>query len=197
MTSDVEVKNILQDLINKFVNLLSTGSFGEVVRKTINDNYAKGMDQSENQFNMNFFQDSEKIQFLEKYTFDNIKGMNDELAEKLRKELSQGLFNMESVSKLQKRVSKVMDVGIERAKMIAVTEANRAENMGSLDGARQSGLKLMKQWDAHLDKKTSPVCAALNGKTIPLDDKFVYKGQEFEAPPAHPNCRSTLVYVHK
>ena len=28
-----------------------------------------------------------------------------------------------------------------------------------------------------------------------LDEKFKYQGKEFDAPPAHPNCRSTLRFI--
>jgi len=90
-----------------------------------------------------------------------------------------------------------MDVGVDRARAIARTEINRAENMGHIDGARQSGLKLMKQWDAHLDKRTSQVCKDLNGKKIPMNDKFKWRGQEFDAPPAHVNCRSVLIFIQE
>jgi len=117
------------------------------------------------------------------------------MADKLRSELQRGLMNLESVDKLKERVQKVMDVSAERARMIARTEANRAENMGHIDGARQSDVKLMKKWDAHLDNRTSAVCNDLDGKIIPLDKKFKWNGQEFDAPPAHPNCRSTLLFV--
>ena len=72
---------------------------------------------------------------------------------------------------------------------------SRAQNMGHIDGARQSNLKLKKRWDAHLDNRTSEVCNHLDGQTIGLDEKFKHNGQEFDIPPAHPNCRSTLIFV--
>ena len=194
---EVELKAVIEDLINKLLEIINLKIIPEVLKKILKKNYDEGIEQAEVQFGMNFFEDSEKLGFLEKYTFDNIKGMTDEIADKLRKELSQGLMNLESISQLQKRVESVMDVGEERARMIARTETNRAKNMGHLDGARQSGLDVVKRWDAHLDNRTSAVCKALNGKEVPLDDKFVYEGQEFDAPPAHVNCRSTLIFIQK
>jgi SPP1 gp7 family putative phage head morphogenesis protein len=194
---DPELKGMLEDLINKFLNIFNVNIVSDKVNVAIENSYHKGIEKAEIQFEMNFFDNTRRLDFLKKYSFDNIKGMNEDIAEKLRKELSIGLMNLESINKLKDRVQKVMDVSVERAKMIARTESNRAENMGHVDGARQSGLKLMKRWDAHLDKRTSAVCSALDGKTIPLDQKFHYKDQEFDAPPAHPNCRSTVIFIQE
>ena len=194
-SNNVELKNVVNDLINKFVNLLKVNVMGDTVNKTIKEGYQEGIDEAEKQFDMNFMSDNQKLTFLEKYTFDNIKGMNDDMADKLRKQLSQALINNESITQIKKRVRSVMDVAEVRASMIARTEYNRAQNQGHLDGARQSGLTLKKKWDAHLDKRTSTVCRDLDGQTIPLDSKFKWKGEVFDAPPAHPNCRSTLQFI--
>jgi len=45
------------------------------------------------------------------------------------------------------------------------------------------------QWVSVLDGRTSPICRSRDGKTFPLN-----KGPR---PPAHPNCRSTIVPVTK
>lgn len=45
------------------------------------------------------------------------------------------------------------------------------------------------QWHAVLDSRTSPICRARDGQTFPLDTG--------PRPPAHPNCRSTMVPVTK
>ena len=73
-------------------------------------------------------------------------------------------MNLGSVPQMMKRIKKVKDISIDRAKMIARTELNRAENIGNLDGARQSGLNLVKEWSAHIDARTSQVCRDLNPK---------------------------------
>jgi len=194
-SDDVELKGVIEDLISKFMSFLKVTVFGQTVNDVISEAYGKGMDEAEKQFQINFIPDGQKVDFLEKYTFDNIKGMNDEIAEKLRKELSQALLNGENITSIKNRVKDVMGIAEDRARMIARTEYVRAQNQGSLDGAKQSGLKLMKKWDAHLDSRTSTVCKDLDGVTIPLDDKFHWKGKIFDAPPAHPNCRSVLQYI--
>ena len=185
---DAELKNILNDLVNKFAKLLNVGLLTDSVFVELKKGYDKGLNDAENQFNLNFTRNEQRVETLQKYVYDNIKGMNDDLAEKLRQVISRGILNFDSVNDIQKEVQKVMNVGVERARVIARTEMVRAQNMGHIDGARQTGLKLWKQWDAHLDARTSPVCSFLNGKKVGMNSKFVYQGQEFDSPPAHPNC---------
>ena len=194
---ETELKNVLNDMINKFVQVLNVGLFVDDVANGLKKEYDKGLMDAESQFNMNFVRDENRLQLLQKFAIGNVKDLNTSIADSLRKEITQGIINLESVNELQKRVQKVFDVSIERARTIARTETVRAQNMGHIDAARQTGLKLYKKWDAHLDSRTSKVCAYLDGKEIPIDDKFKWEDKEFDAPPAHPNCRSTLLFIQK
>jgi SPP1 gp7 family putative phage head morphogenesis protein len=184
----------LNDLIKRILDMLDLGVDPAVVKLNIKREYDQGLANAEIEFDKNFVRDDERLEFLQQYTFDNIKGMNADIAESLRKEISQSILNHEGASALKERVMKVMDVSRERARMIARTELNRANNMGHLDGAKQSGLKLVKVWDAHLDARTSPLCRALNGKKVGINEQFVYDGKEYDSPPGHPNCRSTIIF---
>lgn len=86
----------------------------------------------------------------------------------------------------------------DRADMIARTETNIAQNKGSLQGYKASGLVTFKQWVTADDDLVEPECEA-NGLAgaggdgvIPIDDDFP-SGDD--APPAHPNCRCVIVPV--
>lgn len=167
--------------------------------------YGKGMQELEMRFDMNFEEDESKKTYLTGYTFDNIKDMNEELANKLRKELQIGLMGQESVDTIKQRIKKVMDVGEVRARMIARTETNRAENFGRLDAAKQSDLNLKKYLQITHDSRTSKISKAMHKKygtpeqAIPLDENFrvEVEGKIFEgpAPPFHPNERDRLEFV--
>jgi len=194
---DAELKNVVNDLVKRFTDILKLSAFADVVRKFVEEHYIQGAKDIAMQFNFNYSGDPARASFLSSYVFDNIKGMNEDIADRLRKEISQGLLNLESVQKLKGRVQKVMGIAVDRARTIAITEANRAENAGNVDAARASGLTLVKEWDAHLDKRTSAVCRYLDKKTQPMDGKFKYQGEEFDSPPAHPRCRSRLIFIQK
>jgi SPP1 gp7 family putative phage head morphogenesis protein len=121
--------------------------------------------------------------------------MTDEIASDLRQEITRAIINMDSIGKIKDSVKKVMKVGEVRARMIARTEMNRALNAGHMEGAFQSGLTLMKEVNAKIDIRTIEICKSLDGQKIALDSKFKYKGQEWNLPPFHVNCRSRVIYI--
>jgi len=194
---DEQLKAGINDLVKQIAEVFHISLPIGIVQNSVLSQYDKGLDLIGSQLNMNFTRDPARLETLQGYVLDNIKDLSEEVSNKLRKEIVQGVVNLESTAKVQERIKKVTDMATDRARMIARTELNRAENVGHIDGARQSDLKLMKRWDAHLDKRTSAVCTDLDGQTIPLNSKFKWQGKEFDAPPAHPNCRSTLVFVQK
>ena len=93
-----------------------------------------------------------------------------------------------------------------RAEVIANTELAYAYNRGYHENMRQAmkaGLigNVKKVWSTAYDERTCVTCGALHGKVIGFDDSFEnvlkkaagYKGVDV-APPAHPQCRCTLMY---
>jgi len=193
--NETELKGMVNDLVEKIANLLIINIKKKDSDAMVKKFYNMGHDEIELQFGLNLTQDSKEIAFLKDYTFENIKGFNIDMKDKLRKQLSMGLMNNESQAAISKRVSKVIDISRERAKMIVRTETNRTFNVARQNAAVKSGLKLKKEWVAAIDARTSPICRSLNGQKIALDKKFKYQGKVFNQPPAHVNCRSRLIYV--
>jgi len=190
-----DLKADVESLIDEITRTVNINVSAQIVSATLRKFYLSAIEDMETKFDMNFTMDEDKLKFLTTYTFDNIKDLNNYAKESLRKELSQGIMNLEGVDKLQERIKDVMDTTKNRARLIARTEANRALKMASLDAARQSGLNIEKKWLSKLDDKTSQVCKDLDGKQIPLNEKFSHKGELYDSPPAHPNCMSTLQYI--
>ncbi len=90
----------------------------------------------------------------------------------------------------------------QRAKVIARTETAAAQNVGqstAWTAALQAGQlpeNTRREWVAVLDQRTSELCQSLDGTTVGMGELFQTEdGQFFEHPPAHPNCRSTVVLV--
>jgi SPP1 gp7 family putative phage head morphogenesis protein len=198
--------NIIENIIKSISSIFKIDLSSLLIRKEIQKNYDEGLKDIELKLDVNFNGNKNKQGFLENYTFDNIKGMDAELAEKMRKEFSQGVLAGDSVAKMKKRVQEVMKVGVTRAKAIARTETNRAENAGRLDGAmeaEQQGIKTKKWLLVTQDTRTSPICHKEHSKygsadkAIPIDENFVinYNGKIISEPhsPFHPNCRTRLM----
>lgn len=193
-----EIKN-LTDLVKAIKNLLTFTGLKRISDIAIENNFMEGWDSSEKQLNRNFLVNKEAITFIQDYTFNNIKGMTEEIGNDLRQELERGIIAGEGVTKLKERVGKVFNVGKNRAEMIARTESNRAENQGKLLAMKASGEKYMKQWSTHEDDRTSEICKRLDGQTVGLNENFIdpKSGWEGPAPPSHVNCRSAVLFVRK
>lgn len=90
---------------------------------------------------------------------------------------------------------------------IARTELSFSFNKGADDGARQAqeyGVlgDLEKVWDAAEDERTCPICGALDGQRIAMNEEFDFPTKLAatnpgirRTPPAHPSCRCGVKYV--
>jgi SPP1 gp7 family putative phage head morphogenesis protein len=191
-----ELKGLVSDILNKFLNYIASAPLKDFVYSRVEKEYRRGLEAGEINFNMNFTPSYETVSFIQKYAFDNVTKLTDDLKDNLRKELAMGLMNGEGIGALKLRVMDVMETTISRAEMITRTETVRAFNMGNYQAARDSGLELRKQWSTHEDEKTCAVCGQLDNQVIDYDAKFrTSKGEEFLLSPAHPNCRCRVLYV--
>lgn len=84
-----------------------------------------------------------------------------------------------------------------RAERIVRTEMVNALNAGhhaALEASAEVVPGLRKQWDAHLDERTSTMCRKWNGRVVAIDEPFgEHRGRAIMHPPLHPNCRSRVV----
>lgn len=113
----------------------------------------------------------------------------DEAYRDLRVELSTGLERGDAVANLTRRV-RVIFADPVRARAIAQTEASRAMHAGQVEAAKQSKAVGGKKWLASSD--ACPLCLALDGKEVGLDENFTVDGTGRYAaifsPPRHPHC---------
>lgn len=87
----------------------------------------------------------------------------------------------------------------QRAETISRTETIAATNQGQLeywnqladDGIIDSG-SARKVWLVTPDDRLCPLCAPLDGKSVPIDEPFITELGEVDAPPLHPNCRCAM-----
>lgn len=76
-----------------------------------------------------------------------------------------------------------------RSFVIARTETTAAANMAQIAVMERAGIRY-KQWVTGGDERTCPLCGALNGKVVRIDEEFA---PGVLAPPRHPQCRCALV----
>jgi len=123
--------------------------------------------------------------------------ITDSTRDMIRGDISQALQEGWTNDQLAAKLSDNYAFSSDRAMVIARTETIRASNSGSLSAAVASGIILKKEWTTAGDDKvddgdgTGPCEINEEKGPIPLDEDFP-SGDD--APPAHPNCRCTLVY---
>lgn len=189
---------LIDDIVNKYLNYIDAGNLKDFIYNAVEKEYVKGLDAGELNFNQNFVPSYETLSFIQKFAFDNIKKLTEDVKDKLRQEMSIGLMNKESIPQLKLRILNVMDTSISRAEMITRTETNRAFNMGHFQAARDSGLILKKEWSTHEDERTCSQCGYLDGQKVDFNAKFkTLDGEEFLLSPAHPNCRCRILYIQE
>ncbi len=194
----MEIKSI-DDIAKRIKELITFQGLKTISDAVIKNTFMDGWDSAEKQLDKNFMVNNEAIDFIQEYTFNNIKGMTEEIMQDLRQELERGIMAGEGIAKIKARVSKVFDVGENRAEMIARTETNRAEGQGKLQAFKASGERYQKKWVTHFDARTSPICKRLDGQTVNMDENFKDKQTGWEGPihPAHVNCRSSVIFILK
>jgi len=191
-----EIKSI-DDLTKKIKSILIFVGLKEISDAVVKNTFFKGWEEAEKQIDQNILVNKSAIEFIQGYTFDNIKGMTEEIGNDLRAELQRGIMAGEGIEKIKARVSKVFDVGETRAEAIARTEVARSEAMGKQIAFQESGEKLKKKIVITHDGRTSELCKRLEGQTVGINEKFkdIKTGGEWVTNPFHVNCRSVVIYI--
>lgn len=116
--------------------------------------------------------------------------VNNTTSEDLIKTLQEGLDNSESMEDIIGRVKSVYTFANDvRAKVIARTEISASANFGKVELYKQAGIEKMEWYN--LDPE-SEECKMNAGLVRNIGEEFPSGDTE---PPAHPNCKSTIVAV--
>ena len=142
---------------------------------------------------------TERVQkFIDKKAFKFANEVNKTTKKKLRKTLSEGISEGESINELSVRVAEVFKIrkGAE-AKRIARTEVLSASNEATLEAYNQSDTVEKKEWLATMDDRVRDWHATMNGEVVEKHKKFS-NGLMFPGDPSAPadeiiNCRCALL----
>jgi len=131
------------------------------------------------------------VEKIDKKTMLFAEQVNETTRKRLKKVLGEGITAGEGISELSERVSGVFKQRRKyEAERIARTEVNSASNGAELEAYKQSEIIEKKEWLAEAD--ACEICADLNGDVRKLNEVF---SGGFDYPPAHPNCRCTILPV--
>ena len=92
----------------------------------------------------------------------------------------------------------VMDISTRNAEALVRTQVQHVANTARLDTLRANNDVIKGiEWVSTLDKRTTPICMALDGMQWDLNNKPIGHGVGFPGPTAHWRCRSTQIPVLK
>lgn len=131
--------------------------------------------------------------YLRDYVVSLSGDLVDTTIDRITSAIKTSLSNHETVAEATKRISDVID-DPKRAEMIARTESIRAfaagrEEAGAIMGASH------KEWYATY--KACPICGAMDGQQVKINEEFKYQDLRFLRPPGHPNCRCYIRLIFK
>jgi SPP1 gp7 family putative phage head morphogenesis protein len=145
------------------------------------------------------------LQTLFNRTYEELKGMTDDLVQEVRQELMEGFSRGENPRKVARRISDRVDsVGKHRATLIARTETLNAHSTGYLDRVedvsdeQDTDIVVSHEWATAGDDRVCPICKAIDGIMFTTEEMregtFELGGNTWQLkPPAHPMGRCTLL----
>ena len=123
--------------------------------------------------------------FLNKYTAKTVKNVTKTtikiLNDRISKLVSEG-YSQKDIVKEIVRVTKG-EIGERRAKIIARVESSKAFQMTNYETAIKAGLKYKTWWYIGGGKENRKYHQEINGKKIPIKDKFDVSGENGVPPP--------------
>jgi HK97 family phage portal protein len=138
-----------------------------------------------------------------------IRNMNRTVQKDTRAAIAAGIDRGENATQLRKRIEGVF--GFEdrvRSTRIARTETIWGLNAGAIEGYKQSGVVVAKEWSTAADERVCEWCEPMDGKIIGLEGDYFKMGDTFIGrdggklnfqienvghPPLHPQCRCAIV----
>jgi len=119
---------------------------------------------------------------------DRIYDNKLKLVTKLKQEITSGLIRGDSVQQMSSSLAKVLNISVKNATRLIRTETAAVMTASDKATYKETGIDEY-QYVATLDDRTSTVCQEFDLRVFKVVDMMA----GLNAPPKHPNCRSTTV----
>jgi len=126
----------------------------------------------------------EKVQLLASRVFTDLKGVNEFMATRIRRELVDGLVQGQNPRTIARNMSNSLGIARKRAEVIARTEIIRAHAEGQLDALERMGVTevgVAVEWSTAGDTRVCQLCESLNGLVLKVKESHGLI-------PRHPQC---------
>jgi SPP1 gp7 family putative phage head morphogenesis protein len=154
----------------------------------------------------------EQLQDLYRRAYENLEDITAGMAQTIREELSEGLDAGENPLQMARRLNEELeDITHSRLRTLARTEVINSHTTATLDRYERAGADTVRhgEWADADDDDVCPICSRLDGREYSIDEMrsgaFEFEPGPDEPdylagtypirPPAHPNCRCTIMPV--
>lgn len=127
----------------------------------------------------------EKVQLLASRAFDELDNVTADMGNRMARTLADGLVRGAHPTEIARRMTEDIDIGRNRAEVIARTEIMRVHAEAQLDSMERMGVTEVGaavEWTTAGDEQVCPKCAPLEGVVLKISEA---RGML----PRHPNCR--------
>ncbi len=131
----------------------------------------------------------EKVKLLAGRSFDDLENVTADMAVRMSRTLTDGLVQGKGPREVARDLDKDLDIGRNRAELIARTELIRAHAEGQLTALENLGVEevgVTVEWSTTGDEKVCPACEDLEGVILKIDEA---RGML----PRHPGCRCSWI----
>ena len=132
--------------------------------------------------------------WIERYAVNDVRLISNTTRKILRDLIAEATLQGDTIDEISDSImSEYVSFTPYRARRIARTETAKGYSQGSLFGYRQSNLVKEIEWFTANDGSVCPICQGNQAKGAVLMGSDFPSGHE--APPAHPNCRCTILPI--
>src|SRR5581483_7852466 len=127
---------------------------------------------------------SKTQEYLQKMAATKVKNISDTTRHQIKRELSEGIANNETVSQLAKRIDGLYLSNIipNRSTVIAQTESHSASGYAAWIAGKASNMTLDKVWLSLHDAKTRSAHRDADGQQVGIDEPFIVGNEELDYP---------------
>lgn len=139
--------------------------------------------------------------FIELNTATKVVKVNSTTKKWIARKIRKGTEEGKSSGKIAKELRASGQINKMRSLRIARTEVHAVSNFATQEAVKSTRLEMLKEWVAFIDDRTRTNHIVMNGKRVPMNQKFKVGGELMDYPgdPAGGakncvNCRCVLLY---
>jgi SPP1 gp7 family putative phage head morphogenesis protein len=131
------------------------------------------------------YMDTNLVAIIQQRNYAALDGITQEMGKKIANVLTDDIIKGKGADQIARDINEQVEIGIDRAKVMARTEVMYAYNSTATERYKKFGIT-EEEWLTTEDERTCDECGPLDGKKFPIGEKDC---------PLHPQCRCVKLPV--